>query len=238
MSSDKYLIHLKPQEGFNDIFRIGNYGMNLTSFGLLKLSKGASYKANTGGFEFALVLLGGKCSVKGKDFDFAEVGARKNVFDGKPHTVYLPRNTEFEVTALTDLEIAVNESPATRDTSKPFVITPEMTRGLDIGKENFSRKATIILTYSHVIEGMWYTVSATNAAALCQRWFRDVFCSEEKTIAEKSGEKVFAMMDALAEKSEVGARGIMFHPYLQGERSPYWDANLRSSFTGVSIASI
>ncbi|MBR2373907.1 MAG: xylulokinase, partial [Lentisphaeria bacterium] len=29
------------------------------------------------------------------------------------------------------------------------------------------------LTYSHVIEGMWYTVSATNAAALCQRWMRD-----------------------------------------------------------------
>ena len=29
----------------------------------------------------------------------------------------------------------------------------------------------------------------------------------------------------------------MFHPYLQGERCPYWDANLRASFTGVSISS-
>ncbi|MBE6405680.1 MAG: xylulokinase, partial [Lentisphaerae bacterium] len=31
--------------------------------------------------------------------------------------------------------------------------------------------------------------------------------------------------------------GVMFHPYLQGERSPYWDPNLRASFTGVSISS-
>ena len=35
----------------------------------------------------------------------------------------------------------------------------------------------------------------------------------------------------------MGANGIFFHPYLQGERCPYWDANLRASFTGVSISS-
>ncbi len=93
------------------------------------------------------------------------------------------------------------------------------------------------LTYSHVIEGMWYTVSATNAAALCQRWFRDAFCSEEKAVAAAEGKRAFALMDELAGKSPVGARGVMFHPYLQGERSPYWDADLRASFTGISISS-
>ena len=35
----------------------------------------------------------------------------------------------------------------------------------------------------------------------------------------------------------MGANGVFFHPYLQGERCPYWDANLRASFTGVSISS-
>lgn len=93
------------------------------------------------------------------------------------------------------------------------------------------------LTYSHVIPGMWYTVAATNAAALCQRWFRDLFCQEEAAFAETCGKKVYALMDELAEKSPIGANGVFFHPYLQGERSPYWDANLRASFTGVSIAS-
>lgn len=93
------------------------------------------------------------------------------------------------------------------------------------------------LTYSHVIEGMWYTVSATNAAALCQRWMRDTLCQNEIKEAQALGTKAFALMDQLAEQSNPGANGVMFHPYLQGERSPYWDPNLRASFTGVSISS-
>jgi len=82
------------------------------------------------------------------------------------------------------------------------------------------------LTYSHVVDGMWYSVSATNAAALCQRWMRDAW-----------GFADYAKMNAEAERSPVGANGVFFHPYLQGERCPYWDADLRASFTGVSIAS-
>ncbi len=93
------------------------------------------------------------------------------------------------------------------------------------------------LTYSHVIDGLWYSVSATNAAALCQRWFRDLFFKEETLRAKAEGLKVFDMMDSLAEESPAGSNGIMFHPYLQGERSPYWDPNLRASFIGMSISS-
>lgn len=93
------------------------------------------------------------------------------------------------------------------------------------------------LTYGHVIPGMWYTVSATNAAALCQRWFRDLFGEAEKAEAERTGAKAFDLMDRKAAASPAGANGVMFHPYLQGERSPYWDPKLRGSFTGLSINS-
>ena len=82
------------------------------------------------------------------------------------------------------------------------------------------------LTYSHIVPGMWYSVSATNAAALCMRWLRDTW-----------GFVDYGMIDEEAAKSPVGANGVFFHPYLQGERCPYWDANLRASFTGVSISS-
>ena len=82
------------------------------------------------------------------------------------------------------------------------------------------------LTYSHIVPGMWYSVSATNAAALCMRWLRDTW-----------GFADYGAIDAEAAKSSIGANGVFFHPYLQGERCPYWDANLRASFTGVSIAS-
>ena len=145
MSSDKLLIHLSPKQGYNKIFDVGEYNMELTSFGLIQLADGTSYKGSTGDFEVALVLLGGKCSVKGRDFQFAEVGKRRNVFDGKPHTVYLPRHTDYEITALGDVDIAYNASPATRDTARPTVITPEECRTLSLGRDNFSRAATIML---------------------------------------------------------------------------------------------
>ena len=82
------------------------------------------------------------------------------------------------------------------------------------------------LTYSHIVPGMWYSVSATNAAALCQRWMRDTW-----------GFADYGIMDKEAATSPLGANGVFFHPYLQGERCPYWDPALRASFTGVSIAS-
>lgn len=90
------------------------------------------------------------------------------------------------------------------------------------------------LTYSHIVPGMWYSVSATNAAALCMRWLRDTFYRDA---AAKYDGNLYALMDEEALKSPIGSNGIFFHPYLQGERCPYWDANLRASFTGVSISS-
>ena len=87
------------------------------------------------------------------------------------------------------------------------------------------------LTYSHIVPGMWYSVSATNAAALCMRWFRDAF------YGECAAGNVYSLIDTEASSSPAGAGGVMFHPYLQGERCPYWDADLRASFTGVSISS-
>ena len=131
------------------------------------------------------------------------------------------------------------------------------------------------LTYSHIVPGMWYSVSATNAAALCMRWFRDAFfhleaektfksLSEASPLSGPSGLSqlraagplnplspagalnplspagalnIYSLIDTEASSSPVGANGVFFHPYLQGERCPYWDANLRASFTGVSISS-
>ena len=101
------------------------------------------------------------------------------------------------------------------------------------------------LTYGHIVPGMWYSVSATNAAALCMRWIRDTFFTPCGGAAggirgedSPSPLPLFALIDSEASASSVGANGVMFHPYLQGERCPYWDANLRASFTGVSISSV
>ncbi len=85
------------------------------------------------------------------------------------------------------------------------------------------------LTYSHVVPGLWYSVAATNSAAVCQRWFRDNMGSAEMD---------YERLNELASQSPPGSNGVFFHPYLMGERSPYWDPCLRASFTGISIGTL
>ena len=91
------------------------------------------------------------------------------------------------------------------------------------------------LTYSHVIPGLWYTVSATNTAASAERWFRDVFCQQEQDQAASEGCSVYQRLHESARQVPAGCEGLFFHPYLLGERSPYWDPNLRGSFVGATM---
>lgn len=92
------------------------------------------------------------------------------------------------------------------------------------------------LTYAHVVPGLWYTATATNAAAVCQRWLRDLCFGLEAREARRRGVNPYDALDRLAEAVPPGANGVVFHPYLMGERSPYWDPHLRGSFTGLSMA--
>ena len=138
-------IALKPQQGYNKIFDVGEYGMKLTKFGLLKLAKGTSYAGDTGEEEVAFVLIGGNFTAAGDGWAFEVANGRTSPFTGKPHCLYLPRHTKYQITALSDVELAYNGSPATRDTAKPTLIKPEDTRHIALGKDNWTRTSEIIL---------------------------------------------------------------------------------------------
>ncbi len=92
-----------------------------------------------------------------------------------------------------------------------------------------------ILTYPHVIPGLWLSLAATNSSGSALTWFRDVFCAEEATVAESLSRRAYEVMDAEAENVEPGSDGLVFHPYLLGERAPYWDPQLKASFTGIRM---
>ena len=63
-------IPLRPAQGYNKIFDVGEYGMKLTRFGLLTLAANAAYDGNTGESELALVLLGGTFAAAGDGWSF------------------------------------------------------------------------------------------------------------------------------------------------------------------------
>jgi 5-deoxy-glucuronate isomerase len=67
-----------------------------------RMNKGEKWKANTGGYEYGHVILGGMCSIHSSKGDFPNIGQRASVFSGKPYAVYFSRNTDFEIEALTD----------------------------------------------------------------------------------------------------------------------------------------
>ncbi|HLT93402.1 MAG TPA: xylulokinase, partial [Membranihabitans sp.] len=90
------------------------------------------------------------------------------------------------------------------------------------------------LTYSHVVPGLWYTASATSSAAAAMRWFKDQFGFDYEMQSRSSPSNVYKYIDTLAKDSPAGSRDLIFHPYLSGERAPYWDPYLKASFTGIS----
>ena len=79
-----------------------------------------------------------------------------------------------------------------------------------------------LVTYRHVIDGLWYPGTATKSCAASNRWYRDTFGGD------------YAQMSAAAAGVARGSDGLFFHPYLQGEITPYRDDRLRASFVGAT----
>ena len=78
-----------------------------------------------------------------------------------------------------------------------------------------------LINYSHIIDGMFYPGTATKSCAASYRWFRDTFDGD------------YAELDKLAEQVAIGADGLVFHPYLNGELTPYANPKLCADFVGV-----
>jgi len=86
-----------------------------------------------------------------------------------------------------------------------------------------------LINYPFVVADHWYTISGTNSCASAHRWLRDTFYPEE------NGINGFDVMDQMAGQVKPGSEGLLFHPYLQGERAPYWDPLLRADFIGITF---
>ncbi len=120
-------------------------GWDYLNMAAMRLNKGETYSTNTLEHENAIVILGGVCNIKTSDGEFNNVGRRPNVFSGMPYALYLSRNKDFEITALTDnLEFASCWVPTDQDFPTQLV-TPEMSNVELRGGGNASRQINGIL---------------------------------------------------------------------------------------------
>ncbi|MEA2511475.1 MAG: 5-deoxy-glucuronate isomerase [Thermomicrobiales bacterium] len=98
-------------------------GWEYTGLRVRAARSGERWTESTGTNEVALVTLGGRCRISASG-QVWEIGERENVFAGKPWAVYLPHQTDFEVEALTGLELAVCATRA-EESYPPKLIRPD-----------------------------------------------------------------------------------------------------------------
>lgn len=89
----------------------------------------------------------------------------------------------------------------------------------------------------HVVEGTWIYQGAMSFTGAAYQWFRDQFCQDLVEEAAGSDKNSFTLMNEEAAKANPGCDGVVFLPYMLGERSPVWDPYARGVFFGVSLQS-
>ena len=83
--------------------------------------------------------------------------------------------------------------------------------------------------------GIWIVGGAVNNGGMMLRWLRDELGLVEVGTAKSPSDDAYDFLTQLAERGGVGAGGLLFHPYLAGERAPLWNADARGSFFGLAV---
>ncbi|MGD0796561.1 MAG: xylulokinase [Acidobacteriaceae bacterium] len=81
-------------------------------------------------------------------------------------------------------------------------------------------------TFCHAVPGMWHVMGVTNGAGLSLRWLRDTFAAGT----------AYEALTAEAEAVAPGSDGMLWAPYLFGERTPHLDPLARAAFTGITAS--
>jgi len=119
-------------------------GFEYLTFRVRKMLRGENFSSRTGDCELGMVVLGGRCSVDSTAGSWLDFGGRTHVFDGLPHALYLPIETEFAVSAATDCEIALCFSRA-EEKYPARLITPDEIEVEVRGGANATRQINHIL---------------------------------------------------------------------------------------------
>ena len=82
-------------------------------------------------------------------------------------------------------------------------------------------------TFCHAAPGLWHVMGVTNGAGLSLRWFRDTFAP---------GTRPTTTSPPPPHKIPAGSDGLLWAPYLFGERTPHLDPNARAAFVGITAS--
>jgi xylulokinase len=91
-------------------------------------------------------------------------------------------------------------------------------------------------TLAHLVPGLFTASGPMISAGGAYQWVRDQLCQSEKKSAAELGVSPYELMNLQVLNSNPGANGLIFLPYLLGERSPRWNPEARAVFFGLSMS--
>jgi xylulokinase len=86
-----------------------------------------------------------------------------------------------------------------------------------------------IHTFCHAVPGRWHVMGVTQSAGFSLRWFRDELCA-----GPEDHRASYDQLTAEAAKTNAGADGLLWLPYLMGERTPHLDPDARGALVGLT----
>ncbi len=89
-------------------------------------------------------------------------------------------------------------------------------------------------TFCHGVPGTWQLMAGVLSAGGSLGWFRDRFADREAAIAAERGIDIYDVIFEGIEQVSAGADGLIFLPYLTGERSPHNDPHARGAYFGLT----
>lgn len=80
----------------------------------------------------------------------------------------------------------------------------------------------------------WVVGGPINNGGIVFRWVRDELAAAETETAKRLGLDAYDVLTRIAERVPCGSEGLICHPYIMGERAPWWNASMRGSFFGLA----
>lgn len=93
----------------------------------------------------------------------------------------------------------------------------------------------LLHAFCHAVPGKWHLMGVMLSAAGSFDWYKNTLGGVEERQAQESGANVFDLLTKQAATAPAGSEGLMFLPYLSGERTPHPDPNARGTFFGMTL---
>ncbi|MCL2231900.1 MAG: xylulokinase [Treponema sp.] len=92
-------------------------------------------------------------------------------------------------------------------------------------------------TWVHLDPELYTPCGTMQAAGYSYNWYKNTLCLDEIAQGKQSGENPYKLIDAGVNGTPPGSGGLLYLPYLLGERSPRWDHDARGALVGLSVSS-